>query len=358
MNKLLLFLVVVAVPLAALTFLLHEQSRPSPRYTPGGVVPEEISAPGWIEGATSQADLRFPVSARCVELLVREGDYVEAGQLLVRVDDAARQADLALAQSDVELAKAQLERLVNGARPEERRELDALYRAKLAELHQARQAWERIEELHRARAISQQEADDQRAIVDTLAAQMEAAKARAAAAHAKAREDEVRAATSRVEAALARLAGAEAALRDTRLRAPLAGRILQVNVEPGEIVGPSDLEPAVVLADTSSFRIRAFVEEFDAPRVRVGQRAMARVEGLPEVPLVGFVARVSPRIGRKRLWTRDPSERNDAKVREVWIHLKEPPDLVIGLRVDVRIAEPTEDRASSEGTEGGTDTEL
>ena len=51
----------------------------------------------------------------------------------------------------------------------------------------------------------------------------------------------------------------------------------------------------------------------------------------------GRVARLSPRMSHKELWTNDPTERYDTKTREVWIELDEAEGLLVGLRVDVMI---------------------
>jgi len=126
-------------------------------------------------------------------------------------------------------------------------------------------------------------------------------------------------------------------LARTRLKAPCRGQILEIDVEPGELTGPDSADPAIVLADTSTFRVRAFVEEIDAPRVELGMPATISADGLPGVEIHGRIVRLSPRMGRKELYSGSPSERYDTKTREVWIELDEATDLVTGLRVDVVI---------------------
>ena len=56
--------------------------------------------------------------------------------------------------------------------------------------------------------------------------------------------------------------------------------MLKINGKAGELTGPASLEPAVVLADTSCYYVRAFVEELDAPRVNVGMTAKVVIDGL------------------------------------------------------------------------------
>ncbi len=92
----------------------------------------------------------------------------------------------------------------------------------------------------------------------------------------------------------------------------------------------------MILADTSRYRVRAFVEEMDAGDVRIGMAAKIRADGPAARECHGRIARLSPRMEDKSLWNDRPAERLDTKTREIWIDLDDPPS-VIGLRVDVVI---------------------
>src|SRR3954468_21142306 len=78
------------------------------------------------------------VGGRIVEVLVREGDYVAAGQLLVRFDDAELEAQMVQARGRLESAKANLLKLQRGSRPEEIAEAKAAGAGRVAEVEQAR----------------------------------------------------------------------------------------------------------------------------------------------------------------------------------------------------------------------------
>ena len=103
------------------------------------------------------------------------------------------------------------------------------------------------------------------------------------------------------------------------------------------MAGPESPQPSIIIADTSRFFVRAFVEELDAPRVQLGMMATVAADGLPGKEFHGRVTRLSPRMDHKQLWSNHPTERFDAKMREVWIELDDAESLVIGLRVDVTI---------------------
>jgi multidrug resistance efflux pump len=126
-------------------------------------------------------------------------------------------------------------------------------------------------------------------------------------------------------------------LAKTRLLAPSDGRVLQVYAEPGELAGPAAAQPVLLLADASSRRVRAFVEELDAARVGVGQPAVVTADGLPGKEFPGKVALVAPRMGRRDLQSDAPGEYKDLYFREVVIDLDAGTELPLNLRVQARI---------------------
>lgn len=312
-----------------------------PRTRPVAVLPAVISAPGLVEGLTEDVVLLPEVTGVVAERLVDVGDQVDRGQALLRLDDRKARLAVRTAEAAHSSAEAQLERLLNGARSYEREEARALREATFARLNQAETTLERLTQLERQSVVAAQEADDARANVENLTAQLAAADARLASVEAPAREDEVRLAKARVDAAQAEVEIAQLALEKTQLVSPLAGRVLDVDAQVGELISPSH-GPVVVLADTSRLRVRAYVEELDAPRVVAGSVAEVAADGLPGERFTGRVASVSPRMAAKSLLTGQPSELYDTKVREVLIDLGQSPGLIVGLRVDVWVRPPDE----------------
>ena len=245
-----------------------------------------------------------------------------------------------MAAAEVSLAEARLARLLNGSHLQQRREAAALCRAKQADLDRAQLAWKRIEQLARDQAVSQQEADNQRLMVAALAGEVDAARARLGYLEATARPDEVRIEQAQIAAAKARLQLAQVQQEHMLLRTPCCGQILSVSVHAGEMAGPTSVEPAIILADTSKLCVRAFIDEMDAPRVSCGAAVRVIAEGLPDQQFRGRVSRLSPRMDRKNLWSDRSTERYDTKTREAWIDLEGHPPLVVGLRVDVHFELP------------------
>ncbi len=338
MRYLILTLCVTAIAFLGVAIDHQSQSEPE-RMEPLPITQQEwIYAAGRIEGLTEEIELRPQIHGRVTQVHVSMGDVVEAGTVLMSLDDSQYRHALSLAQAELATARARLASLKAGARSEELREARALHAAKVAELDRARVSLERIERLRRSDAATVQQADDERAQVKTLQAQVDAAQARIDLLEAGTRKEDIRIAETEVAAMEARVSLAQVQLERTRLKAPCSGKILRLSIEQGELAGPDSPTPPVVMADTTGYRVRAYVEELDAPRVTVGMSAVATVDGLPGKEFAGRVTRISPRMGTKKIFRDSPGELFDVKTREIWIEL-EPTgeELVVGLRVDVRL---------------------
>ncbi|MEQ8848795.1 HlyD family efflux transporter periplasmic adaptor subunit [Botrimarina sp.] len=348
MSRFIWLAIAVAVIGASAAVIDRRSSAPAPPTRRAIALPDVISAPGIVEGASADVLLRPEVRGLVVERFVEVGDRVERGGPLLRLDD--RRARLAVRSAEAELASAQaeLDRLLNGARSHEREEARALRQATSVRLNQAKTNLDRLVRLERQSAVSGQEADDARANVENLVAQLAAADARVAMLEAPARDDEVRLARARIAAAEANVEVARLALEKTTIVSPIDGRVLDLDAQVGELVSP-DQGPVAVVADTSRLRVRAYVEEFDAPRVEAGATAEVRADGLPETAYAGRVATVGPRMTAKSLFSGEPNELYDTKVREVVIDLSGAANLIVGLRVDVRLG-PTAREARREAS--------
>ena len=303
--------------------------------------PSRIFATGLVEGATEAVELRMETSGPIAKVCVSEGDEVNVGDLLVKLDGRREQHRVAASAANVNLAKATLTRLRNGARDSERAEARALLGAKEARLRQARVAKQRIDALRNQNAVPQQEADDKSSEVEALQAEVAAARARVEQLVAPAREDEIQAAQARVDAAEAEFNLAKLALEKTELRAPMASQVLDISVKPGEMAHANSIQPAVVLADSKKLRIRAYVEEIDAPRVELGSLAQVTADGLGERRYDAVVSKLGPQMKAKSISSGLSTEMFDTKVREVLLDLADGQDgqgLIIGLRVDVLVS--------------------
>ena len=251
-----------------------------------------ISGNGRIEA--TEIDVAAKLPGRVQDVLVKEGDFVAAGQPLARM-----QVDTLLAQRAE--AVAQQQRAINGvasaAAQTAQRESDklaaqAVVAQRESELDAARRRLARSETLSREGASSIQELDDDRARVRSVQAAVHAARAQvtaAAAAIEAARAAQV-GAQSAVEAAQATVARIDADLADSELRAP-RGRVQYRVAQPGEVLGAGG--KVLNMVDLADVYMTFFLPEQAAGRVALGQDVRIILDAAPQYVIpaaVSFVA--------------------------------------------------------------------
>ena len=138
-----------------------------------------------------------------------------------------------------------------------------------------------------------------------------------------------------VRAARAGLDAARAELELALVRAPIAGRVLEVHARAGERVGPDGV---VELGRTDEMFAVAEVYETDIGRVKTGQHATVTSPALPK-PISGAVEKVGLKIGRLDAVGADPVAKTDARVVEVEIRLEDPAAVanLTNLQVEIEI---------------------
>jgi len=200
-------------------------------------------------------------------------------------DQAMRQAQAAAARHDA--ARARLQELEAGTRPEE---------------------------IERARAV-------------LASAQAELARQ---AATQPLRMDAVRA---QLAQACAELQRAEAELNKTLLVSPIDGTVVWKFLDGGEAIDAIQRRPVLAIADVSRLRVRASVDEADYPRIRAGQKVRIAADAFPDEFFSGVVERVGRSAGEKPFTTGEARERLDVRVIETIVKLDDASRLKLGLRV-------------------------
>jgi HlyD family secretion protein len=212
--------------------------------------------------ACQRAKLAPPAGGQIARLPVMKGDRVEPGQLLLELWNDDIRAELSVTERDAAATKARREEACVSARV-------------------ARRESDRLKSLVARKLVSAELADR-------------------ASGEAEAREAACHAAAEQVRVSLARIEAAQARLERTRLRAPFAGTVAEINGEIGEFVTPSPVgiptPPAVDVVDTSCIYITAPIDEVDAPRVREGMPARVTLDAFRERSFKAHVRRVAPYV--------------------------------------------------------------
>lgn len=331
----------VAVPLvialAVLAVFLY--SRVHARIAGGN---HGIAVSGNIE--VIDAELSFKINGRVAARLVDEGQQVQTGQEIARLDTAELTQQVAQRKAESELAKAALAELEAGARPQEIAEANAAVEVAQAKLDELLSG-SRTQEVAAARADAQSgkaEADRLKTDVDRYqklyaddvasAQQNDAAsaaynvakerlhslqeklrlveegprreqieQARAALRQAQERRDLVREgprketiaqSRARLDQAQAALGLAEVQLGNATLVSPMNGVVLSKNTEPGEYVSPGT--PIVTVGDIEHVFLRAYIAETDLGRVKLGQTAEITTDTFAGKVYTGTVSFIAP----------------------------------------------------------------
>lgn len=297
------------------------------------------SATGRVEPKYGEVRIASQTAGKIVEVLADTNDKVEAGDLLVRLDDAEIYAKLAAAAAEVGVrTREREEEPATGLALEREKATDAVADGE-RKVFAAREAFDAA---LRARKIAGSDDKDAAAKVEDARKVVEDAKtaltdARAKLAEVAAKPDMPLETRLESSLALARsdLSSAEIAIERTRIRAPSSGTVLNMLAKPGETAVPSPDSALVVFGDLSSLRLRAEVEERDAAKVRVGQKVVVKADAFPDREFTGTVTSISQSLGAPRIATRGPRRPNDVEVVEVMVDLDGHPPLFTGMRVDV-----------------------
>ena len=236
---------------------------------------------GYVEA--TEVRVAAEVGGRLIEVKVAEGDKVNAGDLIARVDTSDTDLALRRAGAEREQAEAQLALLRAGSRQEDIRQAAAQVesaqadvRAAQAELDAATADVERFENLLRANAGSVKQRDDAVTRRNIAAARVRAAQERArgsgdalARQRAGARPQEIDAARARVSTVDAQIATLQKSIADATLKAPVGGIVTSKILHTGEMVAPRS--PIVVVTDLDHAWANVYVDERLVPQLKIGQ---------------------------------------------------------------------------------------
>ncbi|MEH2303932.1 ABC exporter membrane fusion protein [Nostoc sp.] len=317
-----------------------------------------VTALGRIEPQGKVIKLSAAVSAegsRVEKLLVKEGDWVKAGQLIAILNSRDRlQAELKEAQEQVKVAQANLNRTQAGAkrgeiaaqkaaiaRLEAERQGDINTQAATierfqAEVQNAQAEDERYQQLYQQRAISTSQRDSKRLNLETAQKSLQEAQAQLNRTQstsqqqvkqatatleeiAEVRGVDVEAAQAEINRAVAAMNLAKVNLKQAQVRSPQNGQVFEIHTHPGELVSSNGIAD---IGQTSQMYVIAEVYESDIGKVHSGQQVRIFGDYLP-LELQGIVDRKGLQVRRQSVINTDPVSNIDNRVVEVYIRLDE-----------------------------------
>lgn len=255
-----------------------------------GPVDDRIHLNGRVEAAL--VDVAPRIQGRVLEVLVREGDRVKAGDLLVRLDLAETALAPTRDAEAVAAAEARVRDLASGSRSPEVAAAEAERRDRLAALSLAREELTRQQLLRNRKVGTQRDLDRAVSDVERAQAAVDAATQRLQLVQEGFRRWQTRQAEAELGRAKQVKAQSDIIVREAELRAPADAVVLHRLAEPGALLTPG--QSALTLGLQSRLYVRTFIPETQLGKVRQGQAVEVRVDAFADKTFPAHVTEISP----------------------------------------------------------------
>src|SRR5262245_5633225 len=275
-----------------------------------------------------------------MEVYVKAGDRVKAGQRMFSLDDRDLISELEVRRNALEVSGQKLARLEQSPRVEEIPPAEARVREAEAALADATVRQKLIESVTDKGAILEEDLQGRRYATKAAAAKLDEAEAALALLKSGSWELDIRIARAEVKMAEAQVKRLETEIERLTVRAPISGEILQLNVRAGEYAQSGPLaRPLIVMGDTNRLHVRADVDENEAWRIRAGASAQAAERGVGTRKVQLEFVRFEPYVTPKKSLSGDSTERVDTRVLQIIYRFKDPNvPFRVGQQMDVFIA--------------------
>ncbi len=282
MKRRLPILILLAAAIAAGVYLY-------PRLTRKAEPQNQLTLSGNFEAHESLVS--FKVQGRIVDLPVEEGQRVEPGTLLARLDDADYRQKVRIGEATVHVRESSLALMLAGTREQEVSASEQTMINAQADLDEKKLDYDRAQRLFSKDELSTQDRDLANTAVKRAEATFRAAQQRYNEAVEGSRKEDIAIARANLRQADADLGLSRVNLDYTTLRAPSAGVITVREAELGEVVIPGT--PVVTLADLDHIWLRAYIAETDLGRIRWGQEATITTDTYPGKQYRGRISFIS-----------------------------------------------------------------
>ena len=251
---------------------------------------EELVLQGNVD--VREVSLAFRQSDRILEMLAEEGDRVQKGQVLARLDTQELKLQLQRLNAEIAAQQSTVDKLHNGTRPEEIRQAEGNLRQAQAAAEHAAGVYQRKRDIYTSIAgISQQELDNAYHDMEAKQATMSVAEAALQEAKAGPRQEDIAGAEAGLQALRNEQLRYIYLLSQYELQAPDDGVIRSRLLEAGDMASPS--KPVFKLSLPGKKWARAYVPETELGRVYEGQQARVYIDSLPGKAIDGQVGYIS-----------------------------------------------------------------
>ena len=248
-----------------------------------------ITATGTIE--VTKTDITAKVSGYLVELTIKEGDSVKAGQGIVKIDRPDLTAQLLRDEAALAKAKAQLRDLENGSRSQELQESIANLAGAKSQAVKAQTDYQRYYRLFQSGAIAAQQLDSSLSTNEVASNNLLAAQSRYSLMLEGNRAETIEAQRLEVERSKAVLEASRTQVADTNVASPLAGRVLSKNYEKGEYVNAGSA--IATIGDMQDCWVKVYVSTEQLGKIRLGQTVKVKIDAYPDKIFKGEITEIN-----------------------------------------------------------------
>ncbi len=280
MKRILLIVIVAAATSGLLYYFVMRESEEDGTF---------IKVSGNIEA--TEVDVGFKVAGRIVSRSYEEGDWVEQGKVLARLDDEDLRNRLEVARATLMSAQARLSKLLAGSRPEEIREAEAAVNQAKFDLENKETQYERMKSLFEKKVVPKETADNAEAAFKIAKAAFERAKENYLLVKEGPRKEDIEDAKAQVEQARASVRLNETQLSYTTLYSPISGVVLVKSGEIGEVVNPGT--SILTMADIENVWLKAYIPETNLSEVKWGQEVIVTTDLRPKKEYRGRISFIS-----------------------------------------------------------------
>ncbi len=264
-----------------------------------------LSATGYIIAA-HKIEVASKVNGRVSWIGVEKADHVQAGQVLVRLEDDEYKAMLEQATGQLKNLEAHLAELLNGSRPEEIAKAKADVEQAKADVEDSKVTLDRTKALVKDGVMAKQSLDDAQAKYDGNVAKMNSLQRTLDLAVLGPRKEEIDQIRGQIEQAKGSVAYYQNQLDNTIIKAPVTGTILERNVEKGEFVttgfvGDKGAKGYVVSeADLMDLKVELDINQNDFAKLASNQKGIITTDAYPDRKYKGMIDEISPEANRAK----------------------------------------------------------
>jgi HlyD family secretion protein len=326
---------VVVLGLCALAYRMFASDTPevevvraSAQTSPNDVGGTVLSATGYIV-AHHTINVNSKVTGRLAWIGVEKGDKVKEGQVLVRLEDEEFRASYEQAKGAVENARAYLEELQHGSRPEEIQQAQHNLDEARATLVNDKLTLDRTKELAGSGVVSRQQLDDATAKFEADQQRVNSLQRGFELAKIGPRAEEIARAQGALTQAQGQLDYAKSQLDATVIRAPVTGTILDRTAEKGNLITAQFASAAaggpqgsvVSMADLNDLQVELDIAQADFARLGPNQKGIVTTDAYPDKQYDGQIAQISPEANRQKATVQvkvqvlNPNKYSDVQLR-------------------------------------------